>query len=385
MSAGKFQRIKYVILVSTYSGHMKMKFLLITILFYSLSLNSKAQIVLKGVVYNIESKAPIELANVYISNSTKGTITDNKGQFNLAGIPLGRSELIVSCIGFETQTIYINHNTIDLEVMLKPKYEDLQTVVVAPYEKDGWKKWGSLFLEHFIGTTQFSNNCKLLNKEAIKFHYSKKRNLLSVRADERLIIENKALGYILKYDLVKFEVDFDNQTFLIQGHPWFEEMQTDKKSEQNKWVRNRDEAYYGSMLQFMRSLYFDKLERDHFEIRRIVPLSLDHNILVQKLVPRDSLIFKVDSVSVGFQFNNYLQVTYTLKELPSAYPKNNYTRIGYIHNPQISQLTLNNNLVKIYANGAYYDGTNLISSGYWGWSEKMANLLPRDYEPAGTP
>jgi hypothetical protein len=341
-----------------------------------------AQTFIKGIVYNAENHTPIESANVYVSNSTKGTITDNKGQFNLIGIPVGRSELVISYIGYETQTVYINHETKYLEIFLKPKYEDLQAVIVEPYEKNGWKKWGKMFLKNFIGTTQFSRGCKLLNTESLRFHYSKKRNLLTVRSDERLNIENKSLGYILKYDLSKFEYDFDNQTTLIEGHPWFEEMQSDKKSVQTKWIKNRDDAYFGSMMQFMRSLYFNKLEKDQFEIRRIVSLPNGSHMLVNKIVPRDSLVFKVDSVSVGFNFKDYLQVSYTLKEPPTGYPRPGNARMGYMPTPQTSQLVLNDNLIKIYANGAYYDGTYLMSSGYWGWSEKMANLLPLDFEPS---
>ena len=59
--------------------------------------------------------------------------------------------------------------------------------------------------------------------------------------------------------------------------------------------------------------------------------------------------------------------------------------MGFMRTPQTSQLSINDNFIKIFANGAYYDGTNLMSSGYWGWSEKMANLLPLDYEPSNLP
>jgi len=31
--------------------------------------------------------------------------------------------------------------------------------------------------------------------------------------------------------------------------------------------------------------------------------------------------------------------------------------------------------------GSYYNPTNLIMSGYWSWSEKIATMLPFDYKP----
>ena len=105
----------------------------------SISMSSKAQVVLKGIVYNAETKMPIESANVYISNSTKGTITNNKGYFNLTTNAVGRSELVVSFVGYETQTISITQDAKYLEVLLNPKYEDLQAVVVTQYEKNGWR------------------------------------------------------------------------------------------------------------------------------------------------------------------------------------------------------------------------------------------------------
>ncbi len=359
---------------------MKLHSIILALLLCIISISSNAQHNITGIVYNAESKSPIESANVYISNSTKGTITDKAGKFGLNGIPVGQSELVISSLGFETQSIIINNSTKEIEVILKPKYEDLQTVILEPFDKNGWKKWGRFFLDYFIGTTEHSFDCKILNTDAIKFHYSKKRNMLRVTAEERLIIENKSLGYILKYDLSRFEFDFDNHTFLIQGHPLFEEMYSDKKSEQNKWVKNRNDAYYGSMMQFMRSLYHNQLGRDQFEVRRIVALSPTSNMLVNKIVPRDSLIFKVDSVSVGLNFKDYLQVIYTLKS-PSPYYSKASSNMGMMRAPQTSQLTLNDNVIKIYENGAYYDGTNLVSAGYWSWSEKMANLLPLDFEP----
>jgi hypothetical protein len=352
----------------------------ILICFLAFPFTGKAQHNITGVVYNAESKTPIELANVYISNSTKGSITDKAGKFALNGIPVGQSELVISCIGFETQSIIINNSTKEIEILLQPKYEDLQTVTVEPYDKNGWKKWGRFFLEYFIGTTEYSFDCKILNTEAIKFHFSKKRNMLRATSDERLIIENKSLGYILKYDLSRFEFDFDNKTFLVQGHPLFEEMYSEKKSDQNKWIKNRNDAYYGSMMQFMRSLYHNQLDRDRFEVRRIINASPTNSFLVEKIVPRDSLIFKVDSVSVGLNFRDHLQVVYALKE-PSSYFPRIRSGMGFMRAPQTSQLTLNDNVIKIYENGSYYDGTNLVSSGYWSWSEKMANLLPLDFEP----
>jgi len=360
---------------------MKHLFKTFIIVLCFIAFQSKAQYTVTGVVYNGDTKVPIELANVYISNSTKGTVSKNNGTFQLNGVPNGQSELIISCLGYQTQTIIINNSKTYLEILLTPKFEELQTVVVEAFDKNGWRKWGSLFTEQFIGTSQNSYQCKLLNSDAVKFHYSKKRNLLRVTADEPLVIENKALGYILKYDLANFEYDFDNKIYLIQGHPLFMEMTSDRTSDEVRWRKNRNTAYYGSMMHFMRSLYNNKIEQDQFEVRRIVTLPDNENMVVNKIVPRDSLIYKVDSVSIGLFFKDRLQVIYSLAETPIQYMRSTY-QLRFMRAPQTSELTLNNGPVKVYENGAYYDGTNLMSAGFWAWSEKMANMLPVDFEPS---
>jgi hypothetical protein len=88
----------------------------------------------------------------------------------------------------------------------------------------------NVFMDNFIGTSEFAEDCRLVNKEVLRLRLSKKTNTLKASAAEQLIIENNALGYILKYDLTRFEYNFDTQEFLYQGYPFFEEMVTTKKS-----------------------------------------------------------------------------------------------------------------------------------------------------------
>ena len=40
--------------------------------------------------------------------------------------------------------------------------------------------------------------------------------------------------------------------------------------------------------------------------------------------------------------------------------------------------------IKVYKNGQYFSGENLLTEGFWAWSEKLSTLLPSDYWPAGT-
>ena len=284
-------------------------------------------------------------------------------------------------------------------------------------------------MENFIGTSAFSRDCKLLNKEVIKFRFSKKNNTLKAIANDRLVIENRALGYVLKYDMTRFEYDFGTRIFLYQGYPLFEEMETKRKGLQKRWAENREDAYYGSVMHFMRSLFRNKLIEQDFEVRKLIKLPdaekkrvralyraqavnaaingtlmvdgqlpglrrdsaayyrkvmnepESMNVLINTILPGDSIAYALDSATVGLEFNDYLQVVYTKKKTPPEYQKM-LTR-GVTSILLTSELFRTSaNPIMVLASGNYFEGTDLITSGYWAWSEKIANLLPNEYWPS---
>ena len=390
-----------------------------------------AQTDLSGRVLSADNKVPVASANVYISNSSIGTVTDEKGQFVIKNFPTGRYDLVISCIGYETQVVTLSSAQLPpvLTILLKPKVNELQEVIVEPYEKNGWERWGSFFMENFIGTSAFSRDCKLLNKEVIKFRFSKKNNTLKAIANDRLVIENRALGYVLKYDMTRFEYDFGTRIFLYQGYPLFEEMETKRKGLQKRWAENREDAYYGSVMHFMRSLFRNKLIEQDFEVRKLIKLPdaekkrvralyraqavnaaingtlmvdgqlpglrrdsaayyrkvmnepESMNVLINTVLTGDSIAYALDSATVGLEFNDYLQVVYTKKKTPPEYQK--MLPRGVTSILLTSELFRTSaNPIMVLASGNYFEGTDLITSGYWAWSEKIANLLPNEYWPS---
>ena len=77
------------------------------------------------------------------------------------------------------------------------------------------------------------------------------------------------------------------------------------------------------------------------------------------------------------EFENYLLVIYKKKLAPLAYRQ----QFPKSSTAMQSQLVLVNGLpIEIEANGSYYNPADLMSMGYWAWSEKIANMLPFDFE-----
>ena len=381
-------------------------------LFFSLPVLAFSQKNLKGVVLDAAKNTPVPGASVFLSNTSVGTVTNAQGVFELT-IPAGRFDLIVSSIGYETgnQPLVSAEINAALTIKLQPKIKELETVVVAPFEPDGWAKWGLFFTENFIGTSAEAKGCVLKNKEVLKFRHSKKDGELTAVAFEPLVIQNKALGYTVRYQLETFSYNFTTGYLLFEGYPFFEPMQG-SAARQKRWAAKRKEAYEGSVLHFMRSVYRNKISENGFEVRALQKIPNGEKKRVQQLyktlssqqlhangdsiayyekiikqpdqfdiigktgLPGDSIAYALDSVTAALDFKNYLLVIYKNKLAAAEYRQ----RVSNAGTAMASQLLLlNGKPIAIQANGSFYEPADLLNLGYWSWSEKLATMLPFDY------
>jgi hypothetical protein len=237
-----------------------------------------------GIVKDSATGRPVAAASVFLSNTSIGTTVNGTGQFTLGKVPQGRFDLVVSSLGYQTYVISITPDKLGkpLQIALLPKANELAEVVVGTYDKDGWSKWGKLFTDNVIGTWRLAGECVFKNYKAIKFRYSKKRDVLQAFADEPLVFENNALGYKLTYKLESFSFNFTEHTLQYLGFPLFEEMDGSKQK-QEKWKARRKEVYYGSVMHFMRSLYAHKLEDNGYVLRRLEKIPNKEQLRIKAL------------------------------------------------------------------------------------------------------
>lgn len=387
---------------------------------------------LKGRLIAYDTHKAISSANIFLSGTSVGTLTNEQGEFLLSNFPKGKYDLVISFTGYETLVVNIQSGALPefLNLALKPKITELQEVVLESFAENGWKKWGVLFLENFIGTSKFSKECKLLNKEVLRFRYNKKTKILTIRATDRLTIENRALGYILRYDLVRFKYNSNTQLLEYEGYPLFENLAAKDVTEKNRWQANRLQAYQGSIMHFMRSLYGNKLLEEDFIVYRLIKLTaaekkrvmnilqdnamrqtassalgrdvLSHetglsedtlayyrtvrsspdslNLLINKPLTAANLASPIDSVTLGFSFGNYLRVINLRKKMPAEYYV--FMHTAELDEPITSEINIvHDTQIKVWPNGSFHPAIHLMTAGYWGWSEKVAQLLPTDYWP----
>ena len=119
-------------------------FFIITALTLVCSYNAKAQYsqTIKGTVRDQASQALIPGANVLVlsTNPVLGTITDNDGTFKIKNVPVGRYDIQISFIGYETaviqSVIVTSGKEVILNVDIKESVTTLNEVTVTARSKD---------------------------------------------------------------------------------------------------------------------------------------------------------------------------------------------------------------------------------------------------------
>ena len=178
---------------------MKLTTLLLTLLCVSLSTTVFSQGTISGKIIDRETRLPLEGASVFAQNTTRGTVSDKEGNFSLSLVE-GGYEVIISFTGYDSRTInYEAKGDRNFTMEMDKADNSMSEVVIRSSNEvtDGWEKYGSFFIEHFIGTTPSAAETKLDNPEALKFFYYKKSDRLKVLATEPLKITNRALGYTI--------------------------------------------------------------------------------------------------------------------------------------------------------------------------------------------
>lgn len=352
-----------------------------------------AQNGLTGRVLDHDTRQPLPFANVFFVNTTKGVMTDEKGNFTFAQIPKGTSELVVSYIGYETfyRRFEVDSLPSKLTVLLKMKAEALSEVKIKPHKDARWSEHYRLFEQTFLGKTMNAQQCKILNPKALWFDDDPEKKVLTGGATEMLQIENDALGYKLKYQLENFTYDYGQLYVSYAGYATFEDIIPKNERQANRWQQRRQDAYLGSVMHFMRALHRRTLKEEGFIVRKIVEDTLTKTATTAKktqiLLP-DTLRYRQfigehPPNRTMLKFADLLQVTYTKAYEALEYRNQTSPSFGrfvdYSKKFQTSTAQLLASHVWVTPDGNYVNPIDLMMEGYWAW-KKIADSLPLDYE-----
>ncbi|GAA4210989.1 carboxypeptidase-like regulatory domain-containing protein [Pedobacter jeongneungensis] len=362
---------------------------------------------------------------VYVSGYKMATVTDNDGKYTLPLKP-GSYDILVQLIGYKAlnKNVVISDNAVKLDLTLEESITQLAEVTIKPDPNRA--NYIEMFKGYFIGTTPNAEQCKLINPNVLIIDYDKEEHKLTVKTNEFLIIENRALGYRIKYLLNNFEYDSKTRIIYYEGFPYYEDL---KGSVRRKkiWEQKRITAYLGSSQHFFKSIFNHHATEDGFIINKLItkenpdkPSDSVINANIKRLTKVQTGLTRPSTITIGdslsywikkknlpggisilsrapilqdtlvhvenqniksINFTDKLYVVYTREREDPAYAN----RIGLsIARPldmpdyQISTISLQVVPVYFYENGSIYNPRSMIYSGYWAW-EKIADSVPMDY------
>ena len=360
-------------------------------LFFSLlvfSTLASAQNSLSGTVMDLESGEPIFGATVFLENTTVGTVTDPDGKFTINGIIGEFPNLVVTHISYFSKTIGIKGRKV-INFKLKPKVKQLATVEVEQNKDKKWKRLYARFEEAFIGETKNAEKVEITNPWVMDLQKDE-GDAMSGKSIDLLKIENRAIGYELKFLVENFKLELDEAVY--QGKPVFTPLEPKDDAEQAAWEEARKRTYLGSRQHFLYALVNDRVAEEGFLMYFAEFDQKNARFVTQKAVTRED-IFRQNTLA----FSRFLKVIYTQEKPEKAFVKafSTVTRIGTGRSSlgtgqfvieksaatkgQISFLfTRSSRGVQISENGVPKNPQALLEYGYWGW-ERVAELLPYEY------
>ncbi|HEY4196269.1 MAG TPA: carboxypeptidase-like regulatory domain-containing protein [Mucilaginibacter sp.] len=369
---------------------------------------------ISGKVTTSVSHEGIGKVSVFLSNSSYGTESIEDGSFTLTGVKPGQYDLVASSVGYQdfSQTILVGKDPIIIIIPLLPKVNQLRGVVITT--PANWKKNWEEFRRSFIGTSENAKSCVVVNPHVVNMVNSSRRHTLEAWSNDFLVMENKALGYRVKFLIDTFSNNGITNIISWQGKAVFQELPG--SAEQKKvWKLKREETYYGSSRDFYKSLYKGNVVQEGFIIkklhRELNPDRPQEGVIIQKIKyfndgrHRDSLNYWImkenlskyyhESLSVGavqpeqifsktskpglfvISFTDCLYVIYTKRHEETDF-KDVYRPLD-MENFETSVLTLSDPYAVFDMNGVVFNGAPL-NEGTWS-KAKLAELLPYDYSP----
>ena len=224
----------------------------------------QGQNTITGTVLDSLTQEPLQLATVYINGTTKGTVTDALGQFELRDVSFPAT-VVFSYVGYKPQAYDIARNPGHLSVNLKPNIE-LPEVVIT--DKKVKRKDLTYFKSMFLGDDRWGRHATIRNESAIMIENTNYNgaSIFNAWASEPLIIDLPLLGYVLYVDLVYFTVEHIGGNTLCDmlGYFYYKPYSIGKESKLVSFEKNRRHAYYNSSQHFLRSVYENRLEENGY-------------------------------------------------------------------------------------------------------------------------
>lgn len=341
-----------------------------------------------GHITDRQTGEPIFNVNIFLENTTRGTISGIDGRFCLENIPVGSYNLIVRHIGYELisePVLFFTAEHLTKDFHMEPRLFEGEIVQVTARVPKQWNKNLKKFTKQFIGNSKYARDCKLLNPEVLDFKKDRDRQLFFASTDSLLHVENRVLGFRAFIVLKVFEWNERESQLTWSFSARFEEMKARSKREERTWRTNRRANYEGSFKHFIASLARHRLEEEKYYIYHTGSPKIRANAATD-MVSSDADTYVRQMVVTPFgrsrQIKNYrFEILSADRSGLQQFSFDNLLNVIHIKNGRKdSWMRLLESRVLIDTLGNCYTSLPIRKWGYWS-EARIADLLPFDYVP----
>lgn len=372
---------------------------------------------LRGIVVDGNSGAPLPFANVFIDNSVLGVATETDGTFVLENLPGRTFDLVTSYVSYDSRMFPVRMDSIDAGELFRIEiFESAKQVTgieVQPLTKREIRLGKRLlrkFQAEFLGRSDNSKKCRIVNPQVLEVKQIEGADNFIVTASEDLIVENRALGYRVTYELDEFI--FENGAQTTSGRARFKALEPKSRKQNRIWEENRRQAYYGSLPHFLNSLIEDDIREQGFEVNIVQFDSVTSEYQTIHNPPAVDEILKLvkegDNDRYQMTATSDIEITYTkegedqdyIKQFRSRSKSGNYkytdikSRSRIEAGNQIIQVIIDTDEIlyqksvilfknrnpQIKSPGIFSNDEDALYLGYWNWGG-LSEKLPLFYKP----
>jgi len=338
---------------------------------------------ISAIVADENSREVIADVFVFYDNSSTGGITDANGKFVFNATEFQNAALVFSHLNYELKTILVEDRpSVPDTIFLAATSAVLTEAVVVEKSKPRVRRrWLKRFTDEFLGADYDDKLIKIVNPEVLLFEEQKGK--LTVESKESLIIENRFLGYRVKFFLQSFESYVDGD-ILYQGKVFFEEMKGTKK-EKARFKRNRFNIYQRTSRKFFANLIQNKITDGAYEIGFSI-FNREGDFINYEPIAIDSLVVnELTNGNYEIKINRALTITDERMKVRQAAQKVVGTTLSGVDDfkqtvniiPR-SYFWSKKGRIIVNQYGTISNPTEVEEAGYW-TNFRVATLLPLDY------
>ena len=403
------------------------RLLLLSFLLFVVHANAFSQLhYITGTVKD-ESGKPLSGVEVFLSGTSRLTLTDDDGTFNISRLSAGNYELVAKLLGRETyHASFTLTKSSKFNITLLLNARRLREVVIQSEKPAIVRKAEyAMFQRAFLGQTPNSSHCKILNPEVLNIYTDPETKALHVDSGgEFLEISNAALGYHIRYLLEEFIIDTRKGYSYYVGQIHFQDMDGSPNKAKD-WQAARRIAYAGSPQHLLKAIYDNQVAEEGFQMRSLtkvpnkesisesmymekrrrldsllaakalsrnqyndsigtlgarVHLAAYKQILSDQTISASSVVGRMDGPNKELNLTGELYIQY--KKERTAWNYNLPHQLRSLKKSdregQISLISVREAAPMVDALGNLTNPLSLLYTGYLGW-ERVADMLPKDY------